>query len=294
VTTFYARRSAPPVAAAPFLSKAILAGATLTTLPKLLFVPGLLGPHFALAAGVPVLVFSVVNLHHFVLDGAVWKLRDGRVARALLRTDASASDADVETRSRGWLQPLLWLGGAVCVLVVPFVVLERSVAESPSASLAQVEAANRRLAWLGRDTPAAWMNLATRYEAAGRMPAAIRSYQGLMELLRQTAQLPSLEVANHLAQLLLAHQRSDPHSVAEALRLASWTARVDPNDLGSLETLAEAEAAAGRLEDAREVGVRAAERARAAGASDRAAAIEARLRRYEPPASGAPGGPSRR
>ena len=169
------------------------------------------------------------------------------------------------------------------ILVVPFVILERSVAESPTARLARVEAATGRLAWLGRDTQAGWLNLANQYESAGRMPAAIRAYRSLMDTLRRAGQLPSTELANHLAQLLVTYQRSDPHSVAEALRLASWTVRVDPNDLASLEILAEANAAAGRLDEAREVGARALERARAAGALDRAAAIETRLQRYGAP-----------
>src|SRR5690606_27436894 len=43
ITCFHARRSDAPVSAVPFLAKALLAGAALTTLPRLLFVPGLLG-----------------------------------------------------------------------------------------------------------------------------------------------------------------------------------------------------------------------------------------------------------
>src|SRR5262249_38889571 len=85
ITSFYARRSAPPIGTPSFLARATLVGAAATLLPGLLFVPGLLGPSLSHAAGVGVLLFSVLNLHHFLLDGAVWKLRDGRVARALLR-----------------------------------------------------------------------------------------------------------------------------------------------------------------------------------------------------------------
>ena len=44
---------------------------------------------------VVLLVASVVNLHHFVLDGAIWKLRDGRVARVLLRTAEGPGETGV-------------------------------------------------------------------------------------------------------------------------------------------------------------------------------------------------------
>ncbi len=36
---------------------------------------------------------SLVNLHHFILDGAIWKLRDGRIAGLLLNSPARASQA---------------------------------------------------------------------------------------------------------------------------------------------------------------------------------------------------------
>jgi tetratricopeptide (TPR) repeat protein len=50
------------------------------------------------------LIFTaIVNIHHFMLDGAVWKLRDSRVASLLIRTArGSASVAtDVVTRATG-------------------------------------------------------------------------------------------------------------------------------------------------------------------------------------------------
>jgi tetratricopeptide (TPR) repeat protein len=36
---------------------------------------------------------ALVNIHHFILDGALWKLRDSRVAALLLNTDARSQDA---------------------------------------------------------------------------------------------------------------------------------------------------------------------------------------------------------
>jgi tetratricopeptide (TPR) repeat protein len=47
------------------------------------------------------LIFTaLVNIHHFILDGAIWKLRDGRIAALLLNSRVRISDAASETRSR--------------------------------------------------------------------------------------------------------------------------------------------------------------------------------------------------
>jgi tetratricopeptide (TPR) repeat protein len=58
------------------------------------------------------LIFTaLVNLHHFILDGAIWKLRDGRIASLLLnsRDRVSSAAASVESRlSTAWT----WCSGA--------------------------------------------------------------------------------------------------------------------------------------------------------------------------------------
>ncbi|PYX28246.1 MAG: hypothetical protein DMG77_16430 [Acidobacteria bacterium] len=47
------------------------------------------------------LIFTaLVNIHHFILDGAIWKLRDGRIAALLLNSRERVSDAAAEARSR--------------------------------------------------------------------------------------------------------------------------------------------------------------------------------------------------
>ena len=58
------------------------------------------------------LVAAMVNIHHFMIDGAIWKLRDGRVARALIRREAPGPDAIGAPRRR-WLAPILLGAGAL-------------------------------------------------------------------------------------------------------------------------------------------------------------------------------------
>jgi tetratricopeptide (TPR) repeat protein len=55
------------------------------------------------------LIFTaLVNLHHFILDGAIWKLRDGRIASLLLNSQAGLSDAATDA-GNGLLASLRWL-----------------------------------------------------------------------------------------------------------------------------------------------------------------------------------------
>jgi tetratricopeptide (TPR) repeat protein len=76
-----------------------------------LFIPGpwvasrLLGRDFVESF---MIFMALVNLHHFILDGAVWKLRDGRIARLLLGTHTPAvhdpmPDAPSPRHHLGWL-----------------------------------------------------------------------------------------------------------------------------------------------------------------------------------------------
>ena len=53
-------------------------------MPALVFAPQVLGG-LPYDLGLGLMVASAVNLHHFVLDGAIWKLRNTRVAGVLLR-----------------------------------------------------------------------------------------------------------------------------------------------------------------------------------------------------------------
>ena len=64
-----------------------------------LFIPGpwLASYAFGRDFRISVLIFTaVVNIHHFVLDGAIWKLRDSRVRSVLTATDTTAIDKQAE------------------------------------------------------------------------------------------------------------------------------------------------------------------------------------------------------
>ena len=103
ITNYYARREKRVEAGAwqwqRYFMILILGG-------LVLFVPGpwlasyALGRDFTLSA---LILTSLINIHHFILDGAVWKLRDPRVRQLLISTEpADAAEVTRVAAPRAW------------------------------------------------------------------------------------------------------------------------------------------------------------------------------------------------
>ena len=275
ITSYYARHADPRARMLPYLGKTLLAGSAIVTLPGLLFAPTLLGTvHWY--AGLAVLIFAVVNLHHFVLDGAVWKLRDGRVARVLLRARDPAVAVPAPTiPARSWVRPAIWAAGAASVALSFAHMREHSLGIPGGTDDARrVETAARRLAWMQRPNPAAWGNAGGLYAERGHVDPAIAAYREALAL------DPSWVYQTNLAWLLATRRASEPEARVEAVALAEQAARAQRNDPEVLDTLAAAYAASGRFEEARRAAAAALELASAAERSQLAAGIERRLELY--------------
>jgi len=118
ITNYYARQEARGESA-QWVWQAYFA--TLIIGGIILFIPGpwvasyLLGRDFA----VSVLIFSaIINIHHFILDGAIWKLRDKRVSSILTSTDGGPGGG---TKPGWWTtlgRPQQLAGAAVIGLTV--------------------------------------------------------------------------------------------------------------------------------------------------------------------------------
>ena len=54
---------------------------------------------------------ALVNIHHFILDGAIWKLRDGRIAALLVNSRAQIAQGAVEAGNRAVIAAR-WLAGS--------------------------------------------------------------------------------------------------------------------------------------------------------------------------------------
>ncbi len=180
VTSFYARREDPALRLGPYLGRTLVAGSTVTIFPALLFAPGLLGT-VPWDHGLALLLISVVNLHHFVLDGAVWKLRDGRVARLLLR-DTPPDTAGGRSRV-AWFGPAIALLGSISLIVGLLDLWEREVGVNRAGGdLNRILVAAERLSWIGRDVPALRSYAAAAVARGNQLDAAAVEYQRSLDL----------------------------------------------------------------------------------------------------------------
>jgi tetratricopeptide (TPR) repeat protein len=112
ITSYYARREASEGAGRswrPWAYFGVLVAGGIA-----LFVPGpwLASRIFHHDFSASFLIFTaLVNLHHFILDGAIWKLRDGRIASLLLNSRDRVANA--ASQAGGWLATAWeWFSGS--------------------------------------------------------------------------------------------------------------------------------------------------------------------------------------
>ena len=111
ITSYYARREANASGEKSWRMSAYFA--TLVAGGIALFVPGpwLVSYIFRYDFTVSFLIFTaLVNIHHFILDGAIWKLRDTRLANLLINGGGRAATAAGETGS-AVIAATRWLAG---------------------------------------------------------------------------------------------------------------------------------------------------------------------------------------
>lgn len=246
VTLYYVITADPGRSRVGFLASATLAGFAVWIVPGLLFAPGLLGG-VTYDSGLALVVASIVNLHHFILDGAIWKLRDGRIARVLLRS--GEADADVPgTSSRGpWLRWAVSLAGGVSIAVaaVGFYESEFGFGRAlRTGDWSRAETAIERFAWIGRDGAPKRVELARRIGAGGDYARAGRLLERAVEL------EPSAE-ASHFLGLVREQQGRHDEALAAyeaALELEPGRADTRRQRAGVRLALGDAASAARELE----------------------------------------------
>jgi len=265
ITSYYARIRSNWTGQVPYYVKVLLAGAAIWTLPTLIFAPHVLG-RLPFDAGLGILAASCVNIHHFILDGAIWKLRDGRVARVLIRREeAEPVDADPVEPSPGrpWLAAAIYAAGALATLAVIGAIVVRDGMLHPalrSGDLSAAHAALDRLEWVRHDGPEDYRkvgNLALqqkRYgEAAGYYQESLErhrsaeTYLAVARLARESGREDDAVAAWEHALALNPNQidalyqlgsawlrRGDPE---RAIELLEHAARVAPTDVTVAATL---------------------------------------------------------
>jgi tetratricopeptide (TPR) repeat protein len=202
VTAYYARQSADWRGGAAYGAKVLAAGAAIWTLPSLAFGPAGLGVS-SMDAGLALLIASAVNVHHFILDGAIWKLR-GRIAEVLIRSARADAAGEPPSRVR---RGAIWAAcaasfAAACWLVAEDELTRRALS---AGDLVRASASQARLAWLGRDSGAARAALASAHLERRELGRARE------QLARAEALAPTLET-----KLLLARVAAGERDFAEA------------------------------------------------------------------------------
>jgi len=171
---------------------------------------------------------ALVNLHHFILDGAIWKLRDGRIAALLLNTQEELTNA-AQAASGGIGRAWLWMrsqatlprtikiGSAVALLALAGLDQTRFVLAAHGDDLQSVEKA----ATINPFDSSLALKLARKRAETGHVEGAVRAYKQAIaanpgDLVPRNAFLKYLvenrryEEADGVAQAALARWPNDP------------------------------------------------------------------------------------
>lgn len=182
VTSYYAKKSASAEPPARFLLKALAAGGAVWAFPVILFAPGALG-RLPYDLGLGVAVGSVVNLHHFILDGAIWKLRDGRIARILIQNDKE-TDASSSRPVKPWIVRFAWGTAALGLLLylVSTVSEDNWKSAVASGNVARVERYVGLFSLVGQDMAALHIELGRLKAQRGDIGEALDQFRAANDL----------------------------------------------------------------------------------------------------------------
>ena len=237
VTSYYARATSQWHGGLAYAAKVAAAGIAIWTLPVIVFAPGLLG-RVPYDAGLSLVLASVVNIHHFVLDGAIWKLRQTRIGEVLIRSGQAESE---QTPRRG-LRALAWTTCAAGLAAAVFVFVEIDVRLGRAYARQDWQAAAAildRASWLGRDSAKERRKVARQLFAAQQPELAIAHYRRAIEL------DPNASYLGELA--FIQNQVGEVDMAVETYRRGR---ELEPDHPGLLLHLARAELAVGRPEAA--------------------------------------------
>ncbi len=251
VTTYYARASQSWRGYSPYLGKILLSGLALWTLPVVLIATTGVGqvPYWL---GLALLAAAAINIHHFILDGAIWKLRNSRIASVLIRSESEATGA-ATAEAPPWRRRLVWSVAGVGFALGIFCFWQEELV-TPAAIARRdfdtARAAMKRMGWLGRTNPVALKALARAeleydqklaqregelaeqpnlagtlqlgqlYEEQGDLAAALRTYQSALEA--DTDERPELLYRAGVVSLRMGRTGQAEELLQRALMLRPW------------------------------------------------------------------------
>lgn len=185
ITSYFARSNDDWKGPGRYFGKAILIGNAAWMVPAMLLTPDGIGS-LSYDLGLGFLVASLVNLHHFILDGAIWKLRSHRVANILIRSVPTRDEhAATDATTRPWVPALVWGAAAVLFLGAVVEMFESQLVIPEALEQQDYVAASRsldRMAWIAKDSAQARTELGLHLHAEGLTDLALHEYERSIDL----------------------------------------------------------------------------------------------------------------
>jgi hypothetical protein len=178
ITAYYVKKERPGSKTPPFLAKSLLMGTAIYGLPVLILAPALAG-RISYGGGIEIMLVAMISVHHFILDGAIWKLRDARIAQILIRGSEERGAPDAPSRPH-WIKHVVLASGAVGVAIILLGTVEREYGvrrASDRGDVERLQTAAGRMRWMGRDDAATRAELGFLLGQQGDVVGAIREFE---------------------------------------------------------------------------------------------------------------------
>jgi len=216
ITAYYVKKERPGTKTASFLARSLFMGTAIYGIPVLILAPALAG-RVSFDGGLELMLAAALNIHHIVLDGAIWKLRNSRISQILIRGSGGAAPT-AATGGFPWIRTAVLASGVVGVAFTLWSAAESHYGlklASARGDVERVAAAVQRMSFMGRDeadhrarlgfllgekgddaaaiseferslaiqpSPSAWINLGALRERNGDLQAALVAYEAALAL----------------------------------------------------------------------------------------------------------------
>ena len=213
-----------------YFAKVFAFGNAVWAAPVLFFGPGMLGsPDYE--NGLAICVAAAVNIHHFILDGAIWKLRNPKIAGILIRSQPESPSTAEPIGEPSWGRRFAWVyaGLFAAAMVVPMIeISERLPRAFARGDHQTAERILDRAALYGRDSGYRRAELANELIKQRNPVAAARQFW------RSLALAPQADGFVQLGVLYEIHDRDD-------MAIMTWKAGLEefPENFELLRRVAE-------------------------------------------------------
>lgn len=188
ITSYYAREDSRWPGFTRYFTKAFVFGNAVWAAPVILMGPDALGrPDYD--GGLALSVAAAVNLHHFIVDGAIWKLRNPKIAAVLLQNVEAGAQGAVAVARSPWTARIAWSFAGLFALaaVLPYIELEQRFPDAMQRrDYDTAEAILDRAALYGRDSAKYRTSLANQLVKEQAPIAALRHFWRSLELRPQS------------------------------------------------------------------------------------------------------------